>query len=50
MYKLIKLNLSDSIARISLNRPEKLNALSQELQLELAQCLKECDEDPTVEL
>ncbi len=48
MYKFIKLNLSDSIARISLNRPEKLNALSQELQLELAQCLKECDEDPTV--
>ena len=48
MYKFIKLNLSDSIARISLNRPEKLNALSQELQLELGQCLKECDEDPTV--
>ena len=48
MYKFIKLDLSDYIARISLNRPEKLNALSQQLQLELAECLQACDEDPDV--
>tara|TARA_B100000676_G_scaffold129477_1_gene128530 strand:+ start:1433 stop:2254 length:822 start_codon:yes stop_codon:yes gene_type:complete len=48
MYKFIKLDSSDYIARIILNRPEKLNALSQELQQELSECLRKCDENPEV--
>jgi enoyl-CoA hydratase len=33
---------------VTLNRPEKLNALSQQLQSELIECLTNADEDPDV--
>ncbi len=41
-------DVSDGIARITLNRPDKLNALSLELQAELAEALWEADNDRSV--
>ena len=39
---------SGGIARVTLNRPEKLNALSPQLQAELIECLTNADEDPDI--
>ena len=47
-YKYIEYNASDGIGRVVLNRPEKLNALSQELQDELMDCLQRADDDPDI--
>ena len=38
-YEFIKYEASGGIARVTLNRPEKLNALSPQLQAELIECL-----------
>ncbi len=47
-YQFIKYQASGGIARVTLNRPEKLNALSQQLQSELIECLTNADEDPEI--
>ena len=47
-YEFIDYNASDGIGRVRLNRPEKLNALSRELQLEMVDCLQRADDDPDV--
>ena len=47
-YEFIKYEASARIARVTLNRPEKLNALSQQLQSELIECLTNADEDPDI--
>lgn len=47
-YNYIKYEASDGIGRVTLDRPEKLNALSQELQDELMDCLRAADDDPDI--
>ena len=47
-YEFIKYEASDGIGRVTLNRPEKLNALSPQLQAELIECLTDADEDPDI--
>lgn len=47
-YKTIIYGVENKRARITLNRPEKLNALSLELQTELNQALWEADHDNNV--
>ncbi len=48
LYEFIKYEASDGIGRVTLNRPEKLNALSPQLQAELIECLTDADEDPDI--
>lgn len=47
-HKTIILTIKDSIAQITLNRPEALNALNGELLSELMQALESCDADAAV--
>ena len=47
-YQFIEYSASDGIARVRLDRPEKLNALSRELQDELVDCMERADDDPEV--
>ena len=47
-YQFIEYRASDGIGRVRLNRPEKLNALSRELQDELVDCMERADDDPDV--
>ena len=47
-YQFIEYQASDGIGRVRLNRPEKLNALSRELQDELVDCMERADDDPDV--
>ena len=47
-YEFIKYEASGGIARVTLNRPEKLNALSPQLQAELIECLTNADEHPDI--
>ena len=47
-YKTILYEKVDGIARITLNRPEKLNALSVELRHELVDAVKASEHDPEV--
>jgi enoyl-CoA hydratase len=47
-YETILYEPSDGIARITLNRPEKLNAISWQMQEELQQALWQADRDPAV--
>ena len=47
-YQFIEYEASNGIGRVRLNRPEKLNALSRELQDELVDCLEQADDDPEV--
>ena len=47
-YQFIDYDASNGIGRVRLNRPEKLNALSRELQDELVDCLERADDDPEV--
>jgi 2-(1,2-epoxy-1,2-dihydrophenyl)acetyl-CoA isomerase len=44
----ILLEIKDNIARISLNRPEKLNAFNRQMALELQDQLLACDENESV--
>jgi enoyl-CoA hydratase len=47
-YETILYEPGDGIARITLNRPEKLNAISWQMQEELQQALWQADRDPDV--
>jgi enoyl-CoA hydratase len=47
-YETILYEPSDGVARITLNRPEKLNAISWQMQEELQQALWQADRDPSV--
>ncbi len=47
-YSYIQYEASDGIGRVVLDRPEKLNALSQDLQDELIDCVLRADDDPDV--
>ena len=47
-YETILHEPSDGVARITLNRPEKLNAISWQMQEELQQALWQADRDPAV--
>jgi enoyl-CoA hydratase len=47
-YETILYEPGDGIARIRLNRPEKLNAISWQMQEELQQALWQADRDPAV--
>ncbi len=49
-YETILYEPRDGIARITLNRPEKLNAISWQMQEELQQALWQADRDPAVHL
>jgi 2-(1,2-epoxy-1,2-dihydrophenyl)acetyl-CoA isomerase len=44
-YQTIQLELKDAIATITLNRPEKLNALNPQMRLELADAFRTIDRD-----
>lgn len=48
MFEHIQYEVADGRARITLNRPEKRNALSLQLQAELAEALWEADNDKAV--
>lgn len=47
-YQFVEYESSNGVGRVRLNRPEKLNALSRELQDELVDCLQALDDDPSV--
>ena len=49
-FESIIYEVDDGRARITLNRPEKLNALSLKLQSELSEALWEADNDNAVHL
>jgi enoyl-CoA hydratase len=48
MYETILYDVSQRIARITLNRPEKLNAISWQMHEELREALSSADRDPLV--
>ena len=48
VYENVLYEITDRIARITLNRPEKLNALSHELLAEYADALTQAEEDREV--
>ncbi len=47
-YEFLEYERLDRVARITLDRPEKLNALSVELQLEIVEAAKEAEADPDI--
>ncbi len=47
-YEFIEYDASDGIGRVFLARPQKLNALSRELQAELVDCMQKADDDPDI--
>lgn len=47
-YQFIEYEAFGGVGRVTLNRPEKLNALSSQLQSELIECLTYADEDPDI--
>ncbi|HCE75692.1 MAG TPA: enoyl-CoA hydratase [Dehalococcoidia bacterium] len=47
-YQFIEYEAFGGVGRVTLNRPEKLNALSPQLQSELIECLTYADEDPDI--
>jgi enoyl-CoA hydratase/carnithine racemase len=48
MYEEVILDIQDPVATITLNRPERLNALTARTQLELRHALVQADKDPRV--
>lgn len=48
MYQEIILDIDDPVATITLNRPERLNALTTRTQVELRHALVEAEKDPRV--
>lgn len=50
MAEFTQLEISDGIARLSLNRPEKRNALKREFIVELNESVQQVREDPTARL
>jgi len=47
-YTTLLFDVREGIARITLNRPEALNAINRELSWDLMHAVLECDQDPTV--
>ena len=47
-YETILLDVEDRVARITLNRPEKLNAISRQLQNDVLDALASAEADPAV--
>jgi enoyl-CoA hydratase/carnithine racemase len=47
-YDTIKVDVSRHVATLTLNRPEKMNALNKDLQLELRRALEQIEDDPAV--
>ncbi|HEY3082807.1 MAG TPA: enoyl-CoA hydratase/isomerase family protein [Chloroflexota bacterium] len=47
-YELVLFERAEGVARITLNRPERLNALNVGMGLELADALEECEHDDAV--
>ena len=47
-YEFLEYERLDRVGRITLNRPEKLNALSAGLQAEIVEAAKEAEADPEV--
>jgi len=47
-YQLITYCTDTGIARITLNRPERLNAINDQMQVEIASAVAEADADPSV--
>ncbi|MBC8258979.1 MAG: crotonase/enoyl-CoA hydratase family protein [SAR324 cluster bacterium] len=48
MTELLSINIADSVAEIKLNRPDKANALNEELWLALGDCFSELSENESV--
>ena len=48
MTNLIKIDIDSSIAEINLNRPDKSNALNEELWFSLGDCFRELNENEDV--
>ena len=48
MFATILLDKSDDIATITLNRPDRLNAWTDQMAVELTQAITDCNEDPNV--
>jgi len=47
-FHTILFNVQDSVAHITLNRPDSANSINLELAKELAKAIMRCDEDPTI--
>ena len=47
-FETILLDKADHIARLTLNRPERLNALNEQMFKELNQALADVAEDPNI--
>lgn len=47
-YETILYEVSDGVAVITLNRPDRLNAFSRQMHLDLSACLREAARDPEV--
>ena len=47
-YKVVELEISDQIATIMLNRPDRLNAWTMKMHAEYRSALKAADEDANV--
>ncbi|MGE3150527.1 MAG: enoyl-CoA hydratase/isomerase family protein, partial [Pseudorhodoplanes sp.] len=47
-YNTIKVEIDRYVASLVLNRPEKMNALNKELQLEMQQALDRIEADPSI--
>lgn len=47
-HSTVRVERNDRVATITLNRPDKLNAMSLSMKTELASALRELDDDPTV--
>ncbi|MFT5389867.1 MAG: enoyl-CoA hydratase/carnithine racemase [Gammaproteobacteria bacterium] len=47
-YEAITLDVDDAVGIITLNRPERMNAWTHQMGLELGQALGECDQNDTV--
>ena len=47
-FKTLLFDVRDSVARITLNRPEAVNTINVEMSKELMQAAMQCDEDPLI--
>ncbi|MCI0410620.1 MAG: enoyl-CoA hydratase/isomerase family protein, partial [Acidobacteria bacterium] len=49
-FQNLTLEIRDRVARLTVNRPEKLNALNRATLQEMEQAFSECSSDPAVGL
>ena len=47
-FKMIRFDLREGVAHLSLNRPESANSINQEMAQELMEAALRCDEDPDI--